>query len=607
MIDWLITFLQDFKQAKGALSSFELIIALSAIFIPLTSFFGILMIGSYRFARRRYMADIKEAEEIRHKLAAREDSIKDLKSEIEKSQLTISALEAKGAEFFLSQLAREARDGNFEREVHLSESYLADQKEALSRAFRTLMADAIENAALEGAPGYANARLYALAGLVLRKDDIDLRELADQLRAAEAAAGGGATVRLKTQDNVIPSNLDALATAYEKAWLAGRYRLAMELAKHGLRAALRTAPIASDLCLGWRQSQTVSTQFSGYPLKALESAKALLLEQEQLNGKDHPNTLSTRYLIAACLHDAGEAEKALVAAQALLPDQERINGRDHQHTLVTRYLIASCLHITGAAEKALVAAEAFLPDQERVNGKDHPHTLTTRYLIVSSLNATGEAEKAMEAAKALLPDQERVNGKDHPNTLSTRHLIALCLQGIGLSEEALEAAEALLPDEERVNGEDHPHTLATRFLIASCLNDVGAPEKALEAAQSLLPDQEKVSGKVHPITLSTRYLFADCLYDTGAVERALEIARELLVEFPPLVGELHPRTLKVKTLAATCLLDLNQSEEAEEIHATVMRDWQTLGAKDTHPDVQRALQVANELARQDCKASAKDI
>jgi hypothetical protein len=80
----------------------------------------------------------------------------------------------------------------------------------------------------------------------------------------------------------------------------------------------------------------ISTQFGGYPRKALEAARALLPDEERVHGKDHPDTLTTRHLIASCLEDTGAAEKALEATRALLPDDERVHGKDHPDTLATR-------------------------------------------------------------------------------------------------------------------------------------------------------------------------------------------------------------------------------------------------------------------------------
>ena len=75
----------------------------------------------------------------------------------------------------------------------------------------------------------------------------------------------------------------------------------------------------------------------------------LLLDQERVLGRDHPNTLATRHNIASWTGEMGDARGALQHLIDLLPDQERVLGRDHPNTLATRHNIASWTDKAGDA------------------------------------------------------------------------------------------------------------------------------------------------------------------------------------------------------------------------------------------------------------------
>ncbi len=598
MFDWIINVVSYFK-SKGDAGELEFILA---IVIPFLGF----LFASYKFAQWRYRKDIADARDLRLQLAVREETLAERDIEISELKTNLTELEAAGPTGFLKAINYKARDGNFDQEVECAENYIDGQRVALHRAFATLAKDAIGYASSEGAAGFENARLFALAGLVVNPSDDALRGLAEELRHAAAIAQSGVKVSLKSEDaraeiqakrQRLPADLDALETCWLKAREEGQWQLMIAFAEHGLRLARRGGGEASHAALIWNRQLAEAEILVGRAANGLRRCEMALPAFNTVFGPDDRDTLYLRHLIAQCFNNTGDAAKALELAQALLPDQETVKGKDHPGTLATRYLIARCFRDTGDAAKALELAQALLPDQETVNGKDHPDTLTTRHLIAQCFNDTGDAAKALELAQALLPDMETVKGKDHPSTLTTRYLIAQCFNDTGDAAKALELAQALLPDEETVKGKDHPNTLTTRHLIAQCFNDTGDAAKALELAQALLPDEETVKGKDHPNTLATRYLIAQCFKDTGDAAKALELAQALLPDMETVKGKDHPDTLTTRTLIAKCLIELDKFSDASKKHKGVLKSLRALGLKDTHPYVKRALSVDQVLKK----------
>ena len=122
--------------------------------------------------------------------------------------------------------------------------------------------------------------------------------------------------------------------------------------------------------------------------------------------------------------ERGNYCEALAIDTGALPIQERVLGRDHPETLKTRYNIATWTGETGKAGEALRLFRELLPDQERVLGRDDRETLRTRNNIAFWTGQSGEAGEALRLFRELLPDQQRVLGRDHPDALATRGHIA---------------------------------------------------------------------------------------------------------------------------------------------------------------------------------------
>ena len=81
--------------------------------------------------------------------------------------------------------------------------------------------------------------------------------------------------------------------------------------------------------------------------------------------------------------ECGDSAEALRLAKELLPDRERVLGPHHPDTLTTRYNIAAFTAECGDTAEALRLYAAVLSDQERVFGPDHPRTISTRNSIAS--------------------------------------------------------------------------------------------------------------------------------------------------------------------------------------------------------------------------------
>ena len=280
--------------------------------------------------------------------------------------------------------------------------------------------------------------------------------------------------------------------------------------------------------------------------EALGQFTEILPHQILIRGKDHPDTLATRYQIAEYTGLTGNAREALKQLTELLPDKIRIIGEDHPDTLATRHYLAEYTGLTGNAREALKQLTELLPDRIRIIGEDHPDTLATRHYLAEYTGLTGNARDALKQFTELLPDQIRALGKDHRNTLATRHYLAEYTGLTGNARDALKQFSELLPDKIRIRGKDHRNTLATRYYLARYTGLTGNARDALKQFTELLPDKIRIIGEDHPHTLATRHYLAEYTGLTGNARDALKQFTELLPDQIRALGKDHRNTLATR-------------------------------------------------------------
>ncbi|MFC5002466.1 FxSxx-COOH system tetratricopeptide repeat protein [Dactylosporangium cerinum] len=263
-------------------------------------------------------------------------------------------------------------------------------------------------------------------------------------------------------------------------------------------------------------------------------------------GPDHPDTLATRYHLAAWRGEAGDLAGAATAFTQLLDDRLRVLGPDHPDTLATRHNLARWRGHAGDPAGAATAFTQLLDDRLRVLGPDHPDTLTTRSNLARWRGEAGDLAGAATAFTQLLDDRLRVLGPDHPDTLATRSNLARWRGEAGDPAGAATAFAQLLDDHLRVLGPDHPETLTTRHYLASWRGHAGDPAGAATAFEQLLDDSLRVLGPDHWATLNTRHNLAYWWGHAGDPAGAAKAFERLLDDYVRVLGPDHPETLTTR-------------------------------------------------------------
>lgn len=176
----------------------------------------------------------------------------------------------------------------------------------------------------EEASSLRRARRLAATAARLTPDDDGIRRLRTEI-AQLAAEAGAAAGRWREAD--------------------GQWSAAVEYATGGATAT--AVALLNRLAIA-----AVAQYGAGrYAIARITLRRVVLLAERHL-GLDHPDTLTSRSNLAACLESLGRAEEAEPMLRATLADRERVLGPDHPDTLNSRNNLAQCLEHLGRAEEA---------------------------------------------------------------------------------------------------------------------------------------------------------------------------------------------------------------------------------------------------------------
>jgi tetratricopeptide (TPR) repeat protein len=282
------------------------------------------------------------------------------------------------------------------------------------------------------------------------------------------------------------------------------------------------------------------------PAEALELAAPLVDDRARMLGEDDPDTLLSRYDLAAAYDHAGRLGEAIPLYERTLADRVRVLGEAHRDTLISRSSLASAYHGAGRLGEAIPLYEQTLAAQLRTLGEDHPDTLMSWNNLASAYRAAGRVEEAISLLEQTLARRVRVLGEGHQDTLGSRNNLAFAYQEVGRLGEAIPLFEQTLDDSVRVLGEGHPDTLGSRNNLAFTYHAVGRVGEAIALFEQTLADSVRVLGEGHPDTLQTLGNLAVAYFVTGRTREAISMFEQAHAGLERVRGEEHPDTVAAR-------------------------------------------------------------
>ena len=278
-----------------------------------------------------------------------------------------------------------------------------------------------------------------------------------------------------------------------------------------------------------------------YYLKALEI-------REKALGKEHPDTATSYINIGFVYSNKGEYEKALEHYLKALEILKNTLGEEHPHTATSYNNIGAVYDIKGEYEKALEYYLKALEIDENVLGKEHPNTATSYNNIGGTYNEIGEYEKGLEYHLKALEIRENVLGKEHPNTATSYNNIGLVYSNKGEYEKALEYYLKALEIDENVLGKEHPDTANSYNNIGGTYNEIGEYKKALAFHFKALNIRIKVFSQEAPETGHSYNHIGKVYNNLGEYNKALEYLSKALTIRENALGIEHPKTKETREM-----------------------------------------------------------
>jgi tetratricopeptide (TPR) repeat protein len=304
---------------------------------------------------------------------------------------------------------------------------------------------------------------------------------------------------------------------------------------------------------------------------------ALVADQEQAYGADHPDVLRSRHNLANAYQEAGRLPVAIALHQRNANDFARLLGPAHPDTLISRNNLANTYQQAGRTDEAIKLHERNLQDQRRTRGAEHPSTLASRHNLGIAYQAAGRIDAAIRLFEQNLAVRERVLGGDHPDAVSSRHELALAYQEAGRANRAVPLHERNLIDRERALGPDHADTLRSRHGLAQAHLALRRLGEAIPLLERIVADGDRLLGGDHPDTIRARNTLANAYFHAGRPADAITLHERNLDDQRRLLGPDHPGVLVTSANLASAYESAGRPADAAELCRRTLAEQDRLG------------------------------
>ena len=269
--------------------------------------------------------------------------------------------------------------------------------------------------------------------------------------------------------------------------------------------------------------------------------------------------------IASGYVSTGRLSEAIPLFEQILTDRIRIQGKDHPDTMTSRDNLAEAYQETGRLNEAITLYEQTLADSTRILGENHPNTLASRNNLAGAYKSDGRLSEAISLYEQVLADSSRILGDDHPNTLIVRNNLAYTYQDAGCLSEAISLYEQVLADNRRILGDDHPNTLASRNNLAYANVLTDRLDDAIALYEQNLANRMRVMGVDHPQTLSTRNSLSHAYQVAGRLDQAIPLSERTFSDSLRVLGGQHPLTMFFRLTLSHAYRLAGRIEEADNL------------------------------------------
>ncbi|GLC58251.1 hypothetical protein PLESTB_001337900 [Pleodorina starrii] len=243
-------------------------------------------------------------------------------------------------------------------------------------------------------------------------------------------------------------------------------------------------------------------------------------------GPEHPDTVTSQYILAAALgylRRYGEAEEL---NRQVLERQLQLLGEMHPDTAYSINGLAVCVDKQGRFAEAEAMYRRALRIRQQVLGDKHPATAGSLNNLAGSIYFQGRRAEAEELYRQALELRRQVLGEEHPDTVATLANLTNCLHDQARFAEAEPLLRQCLELRRRLLGEDHPDAVQSLCNLAACVyGQIDREPEAERLYRQAVRISVRTLGRGHATTRSRLVSLRNCVEAQG---RSFDEEAELL-------------------------------------------------------------------------------
>ncbi len=296
----------------------------------------------------------------------------------------------------------------------------------------------------------------------------------------------------------------------------------------------------------------------------------LVKKLSELEGREHPETLSSMADLAAAYRSQARLTEAEELGVQVLEARKRVLEHDHPSTLTSMADLASTYRRQGRWTEAEGLGMQVVEARKRVLGLEHPKTLTSMAKLASTYRRQGRWTEAEALGVQVLDARKKVLGQEHPDTLTSIENLASTYRRLGRWTEAEALGVRAVEASKRVLGQEHPNTLTSLEKLASTYRRLKRWTEAEGLDEKVLDGRKKVLGQEHPDTLTSMENLASKYRRQGRWTEAEGLGVQVVEAKKRALGQEHPSTLTSLGKLAVTYQRQERWTEAEALGVQVL-------------------------------------
>jgi TolA-binding protein len=332
-----------------------------------------------------------------------------------------------------------------------------------------------------------------------------------------------------------------------------------------------------------------------------------LVQQREVLGAEHVNTLESKYWLAVTLHSQNQYVEAEQLLRQSAQQRERVLGAADIKTLESKHLLAITLYHQKKYTEAEQLLRQLVQQHKEVLGTEDARTLWSNYWLAVTLYFLNQYAEAEQLLRQLIRLRGKVLGAEDIETLESKYQLAVTLSCQEKYTEAEQLLRQSVQQRERVLGAEDARTLWSNYWLAVTLYFQNQYAEAEQLLRQSVQQRERVLGAEDIETLESKYQLAVALASQKKYTEAEQLLRQSVQQRERVLGAEDKKTLDSKSWLAITLHSQKKCTEAEQLLRQTVQQWEmTLGADHKHT-LSSKYQLAVTLYRQKRYTEAEQL